>query len=185
MNKERFRVKNWPKFFWLILFYGLFRWLPRSGFPLLGVIAKYGRYFCCKHIFKYCGKNVNIEHGALFGCGFDIEIGDRSGIGINCVIPSNTKIGNNVNMGPNVYILERNHAFERTDIPMQEQGYMPAKRTTIGNDVWIGRQVIMTPGRTIADGTIIGAGCVLSKDFPPYSVVGGNPPYIIRNRLSK
>ena len=52
----------------------------------------------------------------------------------------------------------------------------------IGNDVWIGRDVHMTPGRTIADVSIIAMASVLTKDFPPYSVVGGNPAKLIKSR---
>ena len=41
---------------------------------------------------------------------------------------------------------------------------------------------MMTPGRIISDGTIIGAGCVLTKDFPAYSVIGGNPSRLLKSR---
>ena len=140
------------------------------------------RRMCCKHIFKKCGSNVNIEHMANFGSGLDIEIGDNSGIGINACIPSNTKIGKNVMMGPNCYILATNHAFSRTDIPIIEQGYTPKKETIIEDDVWIGRDVLMTPGRVIKRGSIIAGGCVLCKDFPEYSIVGGNPSKLIKSR---
>lgn len=53
------------------------------------------------------------------------------------------------------------------------------KLTIIEDDVWIGRNVTMTPERTIKTGSIIGTGCVLTKDFPPYSIVGGNPGRLI------
>ena len=85
-------------------------------------------------------------------------------------------------MGPLVFILAQNHRIDRTDITMQEQGYTPARQTVIGDDVWIGRQVTMTPGRKIAKGTVIGACCLLCKDFPEYSVVGGNPSRLIKSR---
>ena len=65
---------------------------------------------------------------------------------------------------------------------MQEQGYTPPRQTIIGDDVWIGRQVTMTPGRTISKGSVIGACCLLCKDFPEYSVIGGNPSKLIKNR---
>ncbi len=68
---------------------------------------------------------------------------------------------------------------------MGEQGFSPAKPTVIGSDVWIGRDVLMTPGRRISDGTIIAGGCVLTKDFPEYSIVGGNPSRLIRSRKEK
>lgn len=48
---------------------------------------------------------------AVFGSGRNLEIGDNSGLGLNCNIPGNTIIGKNVMMGPNVYILGQNHAF--------------------------------------------------------------------------
>lgn len=125
---------------------------------------------------------MNIERLAKFGSGLDIEIGDNSGLGINCHVPSNTIIGNDVMMGPNCFILAHNHRFDRTDIPMWKQGFQEKKQTLIGNDVWIGRDVLIMPGRKIADGSIIAGGCVLTKDFPEYSIVGGNPSRLIKNR---
>lgn len=125
---------------------------------------------------------MNIERGAFFGNGFNMEIGDNSGLGINCIIPNSTIIGNNVMMGPNCRILERNHCHSRTDIPMNLQGDTDGKQTRIEDDVWIGVNVLMMPGRTIRKGSIIAGGCVLTKDFPEYSIVGGNPSKLIKNR---
>ena len=140
------------------------------------------RFFLCKHIFKKCGKHVNIERKAFFASGIDIEIGDYSGIGINAHIPNGTIIGDYVMMGPNCFILDVNHKVSDVATPMCFQGHVPKKITRIGNDVWIGRDVHMTPGRTIADGSIIAMGAVLTKDFPPYSIVGGNPAKLIKYR---
>ncbi len=52
----------------------------------------------------------------------------------------------------------------------------------IGNDVWIGHRVIILPGVHIADGTVIGAGAIVTKNTEPYSVVGGNPAHVIKYR---
>lgn len=49
------------------------------------------RGFLCKRIFKYCGENVNVERGACFGSGRLVELGDSSGLGINCQVPSDLK----------------------------------------------------------------------------------------------
>jgi virginiamycin A acetyltransferase len=54
----------------------------------------------------------------------------------------------------------------------------------IGNDVWIGCNAVIFPGITIGDGAIIGAYSVVTKDVPPYSIVGGNPAKIIKKRFS-
>lgn len=185
MREKRLQWKNWRKLLALALYYGVAYWLPRSFAPILGPTCRSLRAFCGRNIFKYCGKNVNIERKAFFGSGFELELGNRSGLGINCHIPPDTIIGDYVNMGPNCYILAQNHAFDRTDIIMQKQGYYPTRQTVIEDDVWIGRCVTMTPGRTIKRGSIIGACCLLSKDFPEYSVVGGNPSRLIRSRLDE
>jgi maltose O-acetyltransferase len=169
----------------LMIFYSILRFLPVSYSNMGGVISKKLRYLCCRQIFKYCGANVNIDRKANFGSGVNLRIGDNSGLGVNCLVPSDIVIGNNVMMGPNCYILSSNHSFDRTDIPMINQGLSTRKQTRIEDDVWIGRDVIMTPGRIIKRGSIIGAGCVLCRNFPEYSVIGGNPSILIRNRLNK
>ena len=61
---------------------------------------------------------------------------------------------------------------------------LPLKgNTVVGNDVWIGQNVTILPGVHIGDGAVIGANSVVSKDVPPYHVVGGNPIKIIRKRF--
>ena len=52
----------------------------------------------------------------------------------------------------------------------------------IGNDVWIGRSVFIMSGRNVANGSIIAAGTVLTKDFPEFSIIGGNPSKLIKSR---
>ena len=169
----------------LALYYGFARHLPRSYSPIGGRLYKSIRYNICKHIFKSCGIGVNIERKATFGSGLDIEIGDYSDLGINCVVPSNTKIGNHVMMAPNYLIFAQNHETSDLSRPMNTQGFTERKQTIIGNDVWIGQNVTILPGRTIKDGSIIGACCLLSKDFPEYSVVGGNPSKLIKIRTEQ
>ena len=166
----------------LILYYGFARYLPVSHFPIVGTASKWLRYILCRRIFKKCGKNVNIERMAFFGSGRNIEIGDNSGLGINCSVPSNTIIGRDVMMAPNCRILPCNHAFDRIDIPMNQQGDTGVECTVIEDDVWIGINVLITPGRLIRRGSVIAEGCVLCKDFPGYSIVGGNPSRLIRIR---
>lgn len=54
----------------------------------------------------------------------------------------------------------------------------------IGNDVWIGRGAVILSGVEIGDGAVIGAGCVVSKSISPYTIVGGNPQIVIRQRFT-
>lgn len=165
----------------LVIYYSVAIYLPDSN-----GLVKWGtkfRGFLCKRIFKKAGKNIMIHRGARFGTGLNIEIGDNSDIGINADIPSDTIIGNDVLMAPNCMIFAVNHEFSDTTIPIKRQGVTPKKQTIIEDDVWIGRNVTMTPGRHIHKGTIVGLCCVLTKDFPEYSIVGGNPSKLIRSRI--
>ena len=164
--------------FYLCIYYGFARHLPSRRFG-----GKELRRWCCKHIFKHCGENVNIERGAHFGTGVDISLDDFACLGIDCKVPSNLTMGREVMMGPSCVILERNHKFDRTDIPMGRQGNTERMPVVIEDDVWIGCQVLIMPGRTIKKGSIIAGGCVLCKDFPEYSIVGGNPSRLIRSRI--
>lgn len=151
-------------------------WLPISQ---RCVLAKKMRVFWAKRIAN-CGENVNIERLAYFTPG--LTLGDRSGMGIRCEAYGPVTIGKNVMMGPEVVIYTSGHRFDRTDIPMMDQGSTETRPVTIGDDVWIGRRVIIMPGVTIGDGCVIGAGAVVTKDIPPYSIAVGVPAKVRRGR---
>lgn len=123
---------------------------------------------------------MNIERGAIFSP--EVGIGDNSGIGINCELYGPVSIGNGVMMGPEVVIYTSEHRHDRIDIPMWQQGISEVEPVVIGNDVWIGRRVIILPGVKIGEGCIIGAGAVVTKDMPPYSIIGGVPAQILKYR---
>ena len=173
---------NLKKCFFLILYYGIGYHLPQKTSKWGGAFSRKFRYWCCKHIFKKIGIVTNIERHAFFGNGSEIEIGNYSSLGVNCHVPHDTIIGDYVMMGPNCFIFASQHNTSRTDIPMVFQGNTRTMQTIIGDDVWIGRDVIMSPGRHIGNGSIIAMRCVLTKDFPPFSVIGGCPCRILKKR---
>ena len=121
---------------------------------------------------------------ANFGTGSGVELGNHSCMGVHCHFPNDIKIGEYVMFGPHCHILGNvTHNYDRVDIPIGEQGSRKIEnRTIIGNDVWMGRQCLMIPGHVIGDHSIIGAGSVVSKDIPEYSVAVGNPVRVIRDR---
>jgi maltose O-acetyltransferase len=149
-----------------------------------GSFGKKARYFCCKHIFLRIGKDVNVEHGVDFSDITKVEIGDNSGLGINSCIGA-VSIGNNVMMGPEVYIVTQNHRYSDLSTPMIRQGATEVQRVVIEDDVWIGARVIILPGRKVGIGAVVGAGSVVTKDVPEYAVVGGNPAQILKYRGAK
>lgn len=170
------------RLFWLAIYYGFARFLPKSHSHFL----RFGgtlRRLCAKHLFAYCGEKVNIERLAHFGTGEKIEIGNHSGIGISCRVPDDIKIGNYVMMGPYCNFLgSSTHRYNRVDIPIIRQGRISIGRTEIGDDVWIGQQCLILGGKKIGSHSIIGAGSVVSKEIPSYVIVAGNPIRIIRDR---
>jgi maltose O-acetyltransferase len=163
-----------------ILYYGFARHLPASYRPY-GFGARRLRYWLVKNMFASCGKNVNVEHGADVGSGRTISIGDNSGIGVDCRVPGPVAIGANVMMGPEVVIQSAGHSFDRTDIPMIEQGETRLP-VVIEDDVWIGTRAIILPGRRIGRGSIVGAGAIVTKDVAAYTIVAGNPAVVVGRR---
>jgi maltose O-acetyltransferase len=164
----------------LALYYGFARRLPVATRYCQWPCAV--RTFICRGLFRHTGRFVNVEHGAYIGDGSEIEIGDHSGIGVNCRVEGPVRIGEGVMMGPEVVILAAHHRSDRLDVPMWQQGFGPRMRVTVGDDVWIGTRVIIMPGVTIGRGAIIGAGAVVTKDVPEYAVAAGVPAKVIRLR---
>jgi acetyltransferase-like isoleucine patch superfamily enzyme len=97
------------------------------------------------------------------------------------VAVSRIRIGRNTAIGEYVSIRDQNHAFDRTDIPIKEQGFT-GEPIEIGEDVWIGRGVMICPGVTIGNGAVIGANSVVTKDVEPFAIVAGTPAKLIRYR---
>ena len=125
------------------------------------------------------GRNLRIKRNADIS--MFIEIGDFSELGTNCIIQSNTVIGTHVIMGPDVKIYTKNHKFDRLDMPIQDQGHTNEK-TVIGNDVWLGANVIVLPGVTIGNHVVVAAGAVVTKDIPDYAIAGGIPAKVLKFR---
>lgn len=64
-----------------------------------------------------------------------------------------------------------------------QDGYKSLGNTIVGNDVWIGSEVMIMPGVKIGDGAVIGSRALVTKDVEPYSIVGGNPAKLIKKRF--
>ncbi len=137
-------------------------------------------------------RNLSIGTGTLIEslCTFNCLDAPLT-IGNNCFLNKNVRItsgpkgvfsmGDHVTIGPNVVIETATHNYDRTDIPIAEQG-LTFKPITIEDDVWIGANAVITQGVTLGRGCIVGAGAVVTKDVEPYFVVGGVPAKKIKSR---
>jgi len=91
------------------------------------------------------------------------------------------EIGRDSLLADHVRIMAGNHKYKDASKLIRLQGAR-VKKTTIGQDVWLGSSVIVLGGVTVGDGAVVGAGAVVNKDIPSYSVAVGVPAKIIGKR---
>jgi acetyltransferase-like isoleucine patch superfamily enzyme len=109
----------------------------------------------------------------------DLIIGDYTRIGLGNTIIGPVKIGNHVNLAQNVTVTGLNHNFFDITKRIDEQG-VSTKQIKIEDDVWIGANVVVLAGVTIGTHAIIGAGSIVARDVPPYSLCVGSPAKVIK-----
>lgn len=112
--------------------------------------------------------------------GYQTHIGARTfaNWGLVALDVARITIGDDVQIGPNVQLLTATHPLEPG--PRQAK-WESSKPITIANNVWLGGGVIVCPGVTIGENTVVGAGTVVVRDLPPNVVAVGNPARVIRH----
>lgn len=179
---------------------GLLAALPGRTGRLLRRLYWRGRFAACgptlsigEHADIACPENIRLGDRIYVDRGFvlraceggRIQVGNDFGANGNVRLIADCggeiAIGNLVNLGPNVVIRAADHAFDRLDVPIREQGHT-AGRIEIGNDVWIAANVVLVRGARIGDHAVIGAGSVVTGDIPAFAVAAGAPARVIRYR---
>ncbi|GLC30582.1 sugar O-acetyltransferase [Clostridium omnivorum] len=132
-----------------------------------------------KDILGKTGENIFIEQPFHCDYGKNIEVGNNFFANYNCTILDVGKviIGENVQLAPNVAIYTAGHPIHPES---RNSGYEYGIGVTIGNNVWVGGNVVINPGVTIGNNVVIGAGSVVTKDIPDNVVAVGNPCRVIR-----
>lgn len=122
--------------------------------------------------FSYTGLNTIINY---------------SNIGKFCSIARNVDIGGFDHITDSISTLPRFRYDQMTKekLPSLSESFSPDHLCQIGNDVWIAAGAIVLHKATVGNGAIIGAGSVVTKDVPPYSIVAGNPATVIKMRFSE
>lgn len=119
--------------------------------------------------YSYIGNNSFVS---------DTDIGSFTSISTDCYIGGTSHPTDWVSTSPVFHkwenIMKKNFARHEFEI---------FKRTTIGNDVWIGNRVMIKAGVKISDGAVVGMGSIVTKDIGPYEIWAGNPARMIRKRF--
>jgi len=131
------------------------------------------------------GDDVRLRGGCRISGFALLEIGDNSGIAEECLIAlgpgGKMRIGSDVQIGPQCYFRNANHAYDDLATSILLQGHV-SKDIVIGSHVWIGARSIVLGGAHIGEYAIIGAGSVVSSEIPAYAVALGNPARVVRRR---
>ena len=133
------------------------------------------------------GKRVSIWKGArieAIGGGENpkIEIGDGTNIHLyfHCGAAESVKIGRDVLIAGRVYITDHDHAFDDPVNPARWTEKLTSKPVVIEDGVWLGEGCVILKGVTVGTRSVVGANSVVTKDVPPFTIVGGVPARIIR-----
>ena len=130
----------------------------------------------CKGQF-YCLPYVCLNFPQRIKIGYNVFINRN----VNIVARDSIEIGDNVMIGPNTVINSGSHVFNDVEKLIRDQGHRKAP-IIIENNVFIGGNSFILPGVTIGEGSVVGAGSIVTKSVEPFSVVVGNPARIIKRR---
>jgi acetyltransferase-like isoleucine patch superfamily enzyme len=128
--------------------------------------------------------DVWLSRGSYFITGdSEIIVGPSTYIGHRCLIygHANVRIGRDVLMANDVQLICGNHTFARRDVPIRTQPTVE-EPITVGDDVWLGASTIVLGGVTIGQGCVVGAGSVVTRSLPPYSIARGIPAKVVGER---
>lgn len=129
-------------------------------------------------LFESYGKGNVIKEGFRCNFGTNISIGNGCYINFNVVFLDSglIKLGDNVFIGPGTVVSAVTHPLEA-----KNRRNLQINKIEIGNDVWLGTNVVILPGVTIGDGAVIGAGSVVKDDIPSNTVYAGTLAHYIRS----
>ncbi len=114
-----------------------------------------------------------------------IKMGNNVFVNRRAYFSGDICIGNDVLIGPDVFITSGDHEYRVVGKTINAQGRVASRQVVIEDDVWIGAKVCVLAGVKIGKGAIIGAGSVVTKDVEPYTICAGNPCRKIKDRYSE
>lgn len=132
-----------------------------------------------KSLFQTNTENIDIAIPFDTDYGWNVTFGENVFLNTNCYLMDGGGItfGDNVFVGPNCGFYTATYPLKYED---RNKGLELAEPICVGSNTWFGGNVVVLPGVTIGEGSVIGAGSVVTKDIPPNSLAVGNPCKVIR-----
>ena len=129
------------------------------------------------------GKRVIFYPGVWIAPGRNLVVGDDVDFALGVLVTTSggVTIGDRTLLGYRCQILSTNHKIPKNRAEIFSAGH-DKLRVVIGKDVWIGANAIILPGVTIGEGAVIAAGSIVTKNVDSFSIVGGVPAKLIRER---
>lgn len=165
----------------LIFYYLFIQKLPHSR--LWGGFNSIRRAYISKvlHVMPN-DANSKFENGIYISDAKKLKIGNYVRINEHVFLQGEISIGDFVMIAPYTAIYTNAHEHGDVRTPMVQQGDTATKKVTICNNAWLGRNVVVLPGITVGEGAVVGANSVVTKDVAPFTIVGGVPAKLIKNR---
>lgn len=131
------------------------------------------------------GTEVLIEPGCWFSLHPEtarLEIGEGTIVNLGCMLAATDRIaiGRNCMFANHCFVADADHRFDDPDLPVTWQGMTSKGPVTIGDNVWLGANCVVTSGVTIGDRCVIGANAVVNRDIPAGTIAAGVPAKVIR-----
>ncbi len=164
------------------------KWLIRMTNP--GALIETSAISCDDRTSLIVGKGSSIHQGTVVSVTSKnvkscIIIGENTYIGENNNLRAADgiiTIGNNCLISQGITIVTSNHSIKK-ELPVSEQPWISQKgKVAIADGVWIGANAVVLPDVTIAEGAVVAAGSIVTKDVPAYAIVAGNPAKVIKYR---
>lgn len=162
---------------------GMYSYLSSAGFAIINLLPHGLRIMLLGMLLGHLGKAPWIDRKTYFRYPWKITIGDNVGINRGCEFypafrtqGGTITIGDNVVLSPNVKIFTAGYDYATLDLAHS------ARPVVIEDHVWIGANAIILSGVTIGKGAVIGAGSIVTRDIPSFTVAVGNPARPINSR---
>ncbi|PMW33490.1 acyltransferase [Pseudomonas sp. GW460-7] len=168
----------------VVFVYSMFSYLSGMLWIVVDLLPHFIRNFIFRLVFKTYGHETMLDYKSFVRYPWRVCLGNGVAINRGCELYPSMQtdegvitLEDHVVLGPGVIIFSSGHDYTALHLPDISAPVIVRKHA------WIGGKSIILPGVTIGEGAIIGAGSVVTKDIPPYTVAVGNPAKVIKARI--